>query len=137
VTVTGPERRTTMNLNNILIGSEQPERLTAYYTKLFGDPMWNENGYVGWMIGSGAVTVGPHDQVKGQNAEPGRVIWNISSADVRGDVERLKGAGATVVQEPYVPDGAEGEAEGMLIATFSDPDGNYFQVMSEMDPSEM
>jgi predicted enzyme related to lactoylglutathione lyase len=126
-----------MNLNNILIGSEQPERLTTYYTKLFGEPMWNENGYVGWMIGSGAVTVGPHDQVKGQNAEPGRVIWNISSADVRGDVERLKAAGATVVQEPYTPDGAEGEAEGMLIATFSDPDGNYFQVMSEMDPSEM
>jgi predicted enzyme related to lactoylglutathione lyase len=136
VDVIDPEEDT-MNLNSILIGSDQPERLAEYYTKLFGDPMWNENGYVGWMIGTGGITVGPHDQVKGQNAEPGRVIWNMSSADVRGDVERLKAAGATVVQEPYTPGDEGDEGDDMLIATFSDPDGNYFQVMSEMDPSQM
>ena len=125
-----------MNLNSILIGSEQPERLAEYYTKLFGEPTWNEGGYVGWLVGSGGLTVGPHDQVHGPNAEPGRVIWNLASPDVRGDVERLKAAGATVVQEPYTPDGVDASDE-MLIATFADPDGNYFQVMSEMDPSQM
>jgi predicted enzyme related to lactoylglutathione lyase len=125
-----------VNLNSILIGSEQPERLAEYYTRLFGEPMWNENGYVGWMVGSGALSVGPHDEVHGSSAEPGRVIWNMSSADVRGDVERLKAAGATVVREPYTPGDGE-ESDEMLIATFSDPDGNYFQIMSEMDPSDM
>ena len=29
-----------MNLNGILIGSEDPKRLIDYYTKLFGDPGW-------------------------------------------------------------------------------------------------
>jgi hypothetical protein len=27
-----------MNLNGILIGSQDPQRLTAYYTMLFGEP---------------------------------------------------------------------------------------------------
>ena len=31
-----------MNLNSILIGSEDPQRLADYYTKLFGEPGWNE-----------------------------------------------------------------------------------------------
>ncbi len=122
-----------MNFNSILIGSEDPQRLTDYYTKLFGEPTWNDGGYTGWLIGSGAVTIGPHDQVKGKNAHPGRIIWNIESADVKGDFERFKAAGATIVVEPYDP--GEG-SDGGMIATFSDPDDNYFQLMSPMQPQE-
>jgi predicted enzyme related to lactoylglutathione lyase len=120
-----------MNLNSILIGSEDPKRLADFYTKLFGKPGWNEGGYTGWQVGSGAVTVGPHDQVKGRNAQPGRIIWNIESADVKADFERFKGAGAKVIRDPYSPDQ---EPQG-LIATFADPDDNYFQLMSPMGPS--
>jgi predicted enzyme related to lactoylglutathione lyase len=123
-----------MDLNGILIGSENPQRLTAYYTKLFGKPGWEEGegGYVGWQIGSGSMTVGPHDQVKGKNSAPGRVIWNIQTSDVKGEFEKLKAAGATVVREPYRPGGPESGTQEMLIATFSDPDDNYFQLMSPM-----
>jgi predicted enzyme related to lactoylglutathione lyase len=117
-----------MNMNSILIGSENPQGLADYYTKIFGKPAWGEGGFSGWQIGSGSVTVGQHDQVKGKNSEPGRVMWNIESSDVKGDFEKLKAAGATVVQEPYQPGGA---AE-MWIATFSDPDNNYFQLISTM-----
>jgi len=117
-----------MNLNSILVGSEDPKRLTDYYTRLFGTPGWEDGGYTGWQLGTGAITIGPHDQVKGRNAHPGRLLWNIESADVRGDFERLKAAGATVVQEPYNP----GEVADAWIATFSDPDDNYFQLMSPM-----
>jgi predicted enzyme related to lactoylglutathione lyase len=117
-----------MNFNNILIGSEDPQRLADYYTRLFGKPTWDDSGYTGWLIGSGGVTVGPHDQVKGQNTQPGRIIWNIESPDVKGDFERLKAAGATVVREPYDFE----QAPGMWIATFSDPDDNYFQLTSPM-----
>ncbi len=120
-----------MNLNSILIGSENPQRLVEYYTKLFGEPSWDEGGYTGWLIGSGAVTVGAHDQVKGKNAHPGRIIWNIESPDVKGDFERFKAAGASVVAEPYGMEGEDG-----LIATFADPDDNYFQLMSPM-PAEV
>jgi predicted enzyme related to lactoylglutathione lyase len=118
-----------MNLNSILIGSEDPKHLAEYYTKLFGEPVWNEGGYIGWMVGTGAVTVGPHDQVSGRNTQPGRLIWNIESEDVKADFERFKAAGATVVAEPYSP----GEVPDAWIATFSDPDDNYFQLMSPID----
>lgn len=118
-----------MNLNSILIGSENPQRLADYYARLFGEPMWNEGGYIGWMIGSGGLTIGPHDEVTGRNAQPGRIIWNIESPDVRGDFDRFKAAGATVVREPYGM--GEGADEG-LIATFADPDENYFQLVSPM-----
>ena len=117
-----------MNLNSILIGSANPQRLADYYTKLFGEPGWNEGGYSGWKIGTGFVTVGPHDQVAGGNTQPGRLIWNIETADVAGEFGRLKAAGATVVREPYQP----GEMADAWIATFADPDGNYFQLMSPM-----
>ena len=117
-----------MNLNSILIGSGDPQGLSNYYTKLFGPPVWNEGGYLGWQLGTGFLTVGPHDQVSGRNAQPGRLIWNIETPDVKGDFELFKAAGATVVQEPYQP-GQEPEG---WIATFSDPDDNYFQLMSPM-----
>jgi predicted enzyme related to lactoylglutathione lyase len=122
-----------MNFNSVLIGSEDPERLAAYYSKLFGEPGFSEGGYSGWQIGSGFLTVGPHSEVHGRNGEPGRIIVNIETPDVRGEFERLKGAGATVVQEPYTMEGMDADD---AICTFEDPDGNYFQLMSPMGPPE-
>jgi predicted enzyme related to lactoylglutathione lyase len=104
-----------VNLNSILIGSADPQRLKDYYTKLFGTPGWIEGGYSGW-------------QVSGSNTEPGRLIWNIETSDVKADFERLKAAGATVIREPYQP----GDVAGAWIATFADPDNNYFQLLSPM-----
>jgi len=117
-----------MNLNSVLIGTEDPKRLVEYYTRLFGEPAGSEGGYTWWQVGTGGFTVGEHSEVKGKNANPGRVIWNIESADVQGDFERLKAAGATVVREPYNPD----PADEMSVATFADPDDNYFQLVSPM-----
>src|SRR5437762_366548 len=113
-----------VKLSGLLIGSEDPKRLADYYTKLFGAPAWNEGGYVGWQLGAGTVMVGPHDQVKGKNREPGRVIWNMETPDVKGEFAKMKAAGATVVKEPYQPE----EGRDLWIATFSDPDDNYFQL---------
>ena len=120
-----------MNFNNILIGSEDPQRLSDYYTKLFGEPTWNEGGYTGWLIGSGAVSIGPHSEVHGKNAHPGRIIWNIESTDVQADYDRFKAAGALVIREPYTFE----QAPGSWIATFADPDDNYFQLMTPMEPN--
>jgi predicted enzyme related to lactoylglutathione lyase len=120
-----------VNFNSILIGSADPQRLVDYYTKLFGAPGFQDGGYSGWQIGSGFVTVGAHDQVSGQNAQPGRLIWNIETADVNGEFARLKAAGAIVVREPYGFD----EEPGSAIATLADPDDNYFQLMTPMSPT--
>jgi predicted enzyme related to lactoylglutathione lyase len=121
-----------MDFNSILIGSEAPERLAEYYTRLFGEPAMSDGGYTGWQIGRGWVTVGPHDEVHGRNAAPGRIIWNIETADVQAEFSRMKEAGAIVVREPYSFD----EYPDAFIATLADPDDNYFQLMSPMGPTE-
>lgn len=125
-----------MNLNSILIGSDNPKELAEYYSRLFGPPVWEDSGYTSWQLGNGFLSIGAHDQVKGRNVSPGRVIWNIETDDVRGEFKRMKDAGAIVVTEPYNPgvDAGEG-SDDMLIATFADPDDNYFQLMSPM-PTE-
>lgn len=121
-----------MNFNSILIGSENEGRLLEYYTKLFGEPGFSEGGYSGWQIGSGFLTIGPHSEVHGKNAAPGRLIWNIESDDVAGDFARLKAAGAIVIRDPYEME----EAPGYPIATLADPDDNYFQLVKPMGPPE-
>lgn len=122
-----------MNFNSILIGSENPGQLVEYYTRLLGRPIFSQGGYTSWQIGSGGVTVGPHDKVHGRNSQPGRLIWNIETSDVKGDAARFVAAGATVIAEPYEFE----EAPGSWIATFADPDDNYFQLTSPFDPSTM
>lgn len=122
-----------MNFNNILIGSADPERLVAYYTKVLGKPTMADGGYTGWLIGTGFVAVGPHSEVTGANPQPGRMIWNIETTDVQGDFDRMKAAGAIVVREPYEFEGAPGST----IATLADPDNNYFQLMSPFPADEM
>ena len=117
-----------MNFNSILIGSADAQRLVDYYTKLFGPPGFSDGGYTGWQLGTGFVTVGPHDQVSGKNAQPGRLIWNLETTDVAGDFERLKAAGAIVVREPY----AFEPETAVSIATLADPDDNYFQLITPM-----
>jgi predicted enzyme related to lactoylglutathione lyase len=117
-----------MDMNGILIGSGDPARLKAYYEKLFGRPTWDDQGYFGWKLGTGTVMFGFHDQVKGKNSEPGRVIWNLATPNVKSEFERLRAAGATVVREPYDPEGSG----KMWIATLADPDNNYFQLVSPM-----
>jgi predicted enzyme related to lactoylglutathione lyase len=121
-----------MNLNGILIGTEDPDRLAEYYTNVFGKAGFEGGGYTSWQIGSGWLTVGPHDQVKGRSTQPGRVIWNIETPNVKDEFDRLKGAGATVIRDPYQPGEPDDEAPEMLVATFADPDDNYFQLISPM-----
>ncbi len=118
-----------MDFNSILIGSDNPERLVEYYTRVFGEPRFSDGGYTGWQLGSGFVTVGPHSEVSGKNAQPGRMMWNIESRDLVGDFERMKAAGAIVIAEPY----AFGDSTEMSIATLADPDDNYFQLMTPME----
>jgi len=120
-----------VNFNNILIGSEDPQRLADYYTKLLGEPTFSDGGYTGWLIGSGVVSIGPHSEVHGKNAHPGRIIWNIESTDVQADFDRFKAAGAIVIREPYTFE----QAPGSWIATLADPDDNYFQLMTPMEPN--
>src|SRR5436309_13551893 len=79
------QREVAMNFNSVMIGSEDPKRLVDYYTKILGKPAMSDGGYDGWQIGGGWITIGPHDQVKGKNPTPGRLIPKIESVDVKSD----------------------------------------------------
>ena len=118
-----------MNFNSILIGSEDAPALIAYYTKLFGAPGFTDDEYAGWQLGGGFLTIGPHSEVHGKNAQPGRLIVNLESTQVDEDFARLTAAGAIVVAEPYSFDGMPDSR----IATLADLDGNYFQLLTPME----
>ena len=122
-----------MNFNNILIGTDNPQRLVEYYTRLFGEPAYKDESYSSWQVGSGTVSVGAHSEVHGKSAQPGRIIWNIETDDVQGVFAKMKAAGAIVIREPYSFD----QFPDSWIATLADPDDNYFQLMTPFDPATM
>ena len=117
-----------LNLNSLLVGSENPAGLIEFYTDVLGKPAWETGDFVGWQAGAGWLMVGPHSEVKGRNDSPGRIILNFETPDVKSEFDRIKGLGAEVKREPYHPD----ESAEMWLATFEDPDGNYFQLASPM-----
>jgi len=119
-----------LTLNSIMLGSEDPKALGDFYAKVLGAPSFEQGGYIGWQLGAAALVIGPHSEVKGRNEMPGRVMWNLETADVKAEFERIRKLGATVIAEPYRPGGAENEEFWM--ATFEDLDGNYFQLASPM-----
>ena len=122
-----------MNLNSILVGTDNAEAMVEYYTRLLGEPAMVGGDYRTWVIGNGAITVAPHSEVHGKNDQPGRVIWNLESDDVQGDFARMRDAGAIVIREPYSFE----DIPNTWVATVSDPDGNYFQLISPFDPSSL
>lgn len=123
-----------LNLNNVMLGSEDSKRLADFYTQVLGkpNPDWSDeaNGWFGWQAGDASLAIGPHSEVKGRSTEPGRVMLNFQTPDVRAEFDRIRGLGAEVVAEPYEPGGG-GE---MLMCTFADPDGNYFQLATPWEP---
>ena len=123
-----------LNLNNIMLGSEDSRKLADFYSEVLGapNPDWSDeaNGWFGFQAGAGSLAIGPHSEVQGRNQQPGRLMLNFETSDVQGEFERIKALGAEVVAEPYNPTGGG----DMMMCTFADPDGNYFQLTSPWNP---
>ena len=117
-----------LNLTSVMIGTKQSKTLSAFYEKVIGKPADmadNENGFFGWQVGSAFLSVLEHSEMGGNTKDPGRVIFNFETAQVKEEFERIKTIGAVVIKEPY-------EMGQGWIATLADPDGNYFQLMTPM-----
>jgi predicted enzyme related to lactoylglutathione lyase len=113
-----------LNLNAIMVGTMNITGMAEFYEKVLGRPSeTEESNWHGWLVGSTYLWIGEHSETGGMAKDPARIILNFETPDVQGEFERIKGLGAQVIKEPY-------EMEGMWIATFADPDGNYFQLMS-------
>ncbi len=117
-----------LNLNSVMIGTKQLEALATFYEKVIGKPadmVDSENGFFGWQVGSAFLSVLEHSEMGGNAKDPGRVMFNFETAQVKEEFERIKAVGGVVIKAPY-------EMQGAWIATLADPDGNYFQLVSPM-----
>lgn len=113
-----------LNFNSVMMGSSQVKAMAEFYHKVIGRPAdMEDGGWYGWQIGKCFLTIGEHSEVHDKAKEPQRLIMNFETKDVQAEFDRIKATGAHVVAEPY-------EMGGGLIATFADPDGNYFQLMT-------
>jgi predicted enzyme related to lactoylglutathione lyase len=118
-----------LNLNSVMIGTKQPQVLAAFYEKVLGKPadtVDEENGFWGWQVGSAFLGILDHSEMGGKTKDPGRIMLNFETAQVKEEFERIKATGGVVVKEPY-------DMGGGWIATLADPDGNYFQLMNPME----
>jgi predicted enzyme related to lactoylglutathione lyase len=107
-----------------MLGSSQPKVMAEFYEKIFGKkPDMSDGEWAGWQVGGCFFGIGAHSEVHGKSKDPSRIIFNLETKEVKEEFERIKAVGATVIKEPY-------EMQGAWIATFADPDGNYFQLMT-------
>jgi len=112
-----------------MIGTKQLKTLTAFYEKVLGKPADfadDKNGFYGWQVGTTYLGLLDHSEMQGKTKDPGRVMINFETSQVKEEFERIKGFGAGIVRAPY-------ELGGGWIATLADPDGNYFQLMTPME----
>jgi predicted enzyme related to lactoylglutathione lyase len=115
-----------LNLNSFMIGTKQPQVLADFYAKVLGMPAGMSDpkqGFWMWEVGGASLTVLDHSEMGGKTKDPGRLMFNFETRQVKDEFERLKALGAVVIREPY-------ELMGGWIATLADPDGNYFQLMT-------
>lgn len=120
-------------ISTILIWSENYATLAAWYKDVFNlkeleqinHP--NDTGILyEFPEGQPWLWVGQHDQVKGKNKDPLRIMFNINVDSVTQAYAYLKEKGATVIAEPFKAPTME-----KWFATFSDPDGNTVQIIGK------
>ena len=117
-----------LNLNSVMLGTKQPKELANFYEKVIGKPadmVDSENGFYGWQVGSAYLSVLEHSEMGGNAKDPGRVMLNFETSQVKEEFERIKALGGVVIKAPY-------EIGGGWVATLADPDGNYFQLVTPM-----
>lgn len=118
-----------LNLNSVMLGTTQLKELTSFYEKVLGKPADMSDtaiGFSGWQVGSAYLSVLTHSNMEGHTKDPGRVMFNFETAQVKEEFARIKALGAAVIKEPYQMDDG-------WIATLADPDGNYFQLVTPMN----
>lgn len=118
-------------IDSVLLFSENARKLAEFYRDVVGLKTVSE-----WEMGKkgeavfdfeikqgGGFSIIDHSDIKGKAKEPKRVIINFEVDDEEKQVNRLKKDGVKLIKDIYHVEGYG------LIATFEDPDGNYFQLV--------
>ena len=117
-----------LKLNAIMIGTKQTKAMVAFYEGLLGAAPGmsdSEHGFYGWDLEGTYFSILDHSEMGGKTKDPGRIMLNFETKQVKEEFERVKKLGAVVIREPY-------EMGGGSLATLADPDGNYFQLVTPM-----
>ncbi|NYT96211.1 VOC family protein [Salinispora sp. H7-4] len=109
----------TSKLGSILLGTTQPDKLKEWYRKTLA-PEYNGEGPIN--LGGFLLVIENRDDVDTKNHEPGRMILNFHVDDFDAVEAQLRAAGVEWLSP--VADRPSGR-----FGTFSDPDGNYLQII--------
>ena len=120
-------------IDAITIFSENATRLAKFYTDkvglkstgefVMGEGKDEANVYMFEYGKSADLGIIDHSKVKGKNKNPERFMINFEVDDIKKEAAKLKRKKVKVIQDTY-----HVEMYGW-IATFADPDGNYFQLV--------
>lgn len=106
-------------LASLLLGSPDPQRLRDWYQRAFGATS-NQFGFLN--LGGFGVLPDQRADVAAQNDEPGRFVLNLDVPDAKAAVAQVDRAGTRWITPLEQRDAG-------WFATFTDPDGNYLQVI--------
>ncbi|MBI2616509.1 VOC family protein [Candidatus Gottesmanbacteria bacterium] len=116
---------------SVLIGSSNAKKLASFYEKRVGlkrtfEAEMGEKGehlYGFDAKGRSCIYIIDHSKVKGKNKNPERFILNLEVDTIEKEVKKLLKNKVKLIQKIYhVEDYGK-------IATFEDPEGNYFQLV--------
>ncbi len=107
----------------INITTEDPRRMMDFYENVLRLPR-NEDVGEGAVSAAGATIIfDTHSETKGPNNEPSRFLLNFFVDDLATEQQRLEAQGVRFIRS------AGREFWGGVISTFTDPDGNYLQLI--------
>ena len=113
-------------LNSVIIWTDDVARLVPFYRDVLGlDAELFGDEFAAFLAGGPQVVLGKHSHVRGRSKDPNRVMVNLTVDDCRAEYERLRAKGVEFVREPE-------EDQGLIIATFTDPDGNTLQLFQQV-----
>ncbi|MFD0776004.1 VOC family protein [Streptomonospora algeriensis] len=110
-------------LDGMLLASRDPERLREWYACALEPQEVSEVDHYRILTFRGFyLIIDSRDDIAATNPDPGRVILNFDVEDARAAVKRIEEAGTRWVAPLE-------DRDGSLMATATDPDGNYVQVI--------
>jgi predicted enzyme related to lactoylglutathione lyase len=112
-------------IHSVFIWTQNVGRLVPFYRDVLGlKPEMETEGFVVFRLDGAQLAIGAHSKVQGRSLDPNRVMVNFQVEDCQGEFERLREQGVDFVRTPE-------KEEGIIIATFLDPDGNTLQLFQE------
>ena len=114
-----------MNVQNttLAIHTSNPDRLFAFYRDVVGLPLQEGMGDHALAAGGATLFLTDHSEVGGPTKEPARFLLSFFVDDLAAEQARLDAAGVPCTRRHGR------EYWGGHVSTFTDPDGNLFQLI--------